>query len=287
VYLDALLTDKSVTRAAARVHITQPSMSLALTRIREYFADEILVTIAGREMVLTPLAQSLVGPVRNALLEIQAIAASATDFDPAKSNRKFSIMASTYAVDVLLQELPARLCRDAPGIQIEMQRLPLDSGRGQIKRADVDLLIAPEREILEEFPSERAWEDTIICIVWSHNHLVGQELSFERYMKMGHVCFYPDLHISEFLKQLGWVRKVEFVVAEISMIPAAIRGTNRIAAVPERLARLYAKQYSLRMVKPPIEFPLVTEFMQWHPYQDRDSALVWFRNCIKTIAVET
>ena len=93
VALDALLTEKSVTRAGERIHLSQPATSIILARLRRYFGNELLVP-AGRRMVLTPLAESLVQPVRSCLIQIQHTVASKAEFNPADSNRKFCLAAS-------------------------------------------------------------------------------------------------------------------------------------------------------------------------------------------------
>jgi DNA-binding transcriptional LysR family regulator len=122
VYLDALLTEKGVSKAAASVFISQSAMSLALARLRQYYGDDLLVQVAGRRMVLTSLAESLAAPVRDILLQMQSVATATANFDPSKSNRKFTIMASDYTVDVLLKRVVAQLFQKAPGIRIEMRR---------------------------------------------------------------------------------------------------------------------------------------------------------------------
>jgi DNA-binding transcriptional LysR family regulator len=290
VYLEALLTEKSVSRAAASVFISQSAMSLALSRLRQHFGDELLVQVAGRKMVLTPLAESLAVPVRNILLQMQSVATATANFDPSKSNRKFSIMASDYAVDVLLKRVVIQLFQKAPGIRVAVRRLVTTSSE-EMKRPEVDLLIAPGSSVSEDLPSEPLWEDTMTCIVWSRNRTVGAEVSLDRYMKMGHVINMMDGHTPPdhdrwFLNTFGSTRRVEVVVPDFGMVFQMVEGTNRIATVHLRQAKLYAKQFSLRLVKPPVEFPRFIELVQWHRHQERDSALMWLRSFLKSVAAE-
>jgi LysR family nod box-dependent transcriptional activator len=287
VYLDSLLAEGSVSKAAERVGITQPAMSEALARLREYFKDELLVQVAGRSMVLTPLAHSLVGPVREILLRAHSVAAATPAFDPAKSDRKFIVMASDYAFDVLVRRVLIQLRNDAPGIRLEVRRLPVDP-REHIQRAEVDLVVSPVSRLSEEHPSERLFEDPITCVVWSRNQLVGESVSLERYLEMGHVCARWDRHMPEherwFLNRFGGSLRVEVVVPDFGAAVRAIEGTDRIAAVHERHARMYAKQFSLRLVKPPVDFPPLTEYLQWHRHQDQDPGLLWLRSLIASVA---
>jgi LysR family nod box-dependent transcriptional activator len=290
VYLEALLAEKSVSKAAASVFISQSAMSLALSRLRQHFGDDLLVQVAGRKMVLTPLAESLAEPVRDILLQMQSVATATVDFDPSKSSRKFTIMASDYAVDVLLKRVVTQLFQKAPGIRIAVRRLVTTSSE-EMKRPEVDLLIAPGSAVSEDLPSEPLWEDTMTCIVWSRNHAVGAEISLEQYVKMGHVCNMMDGHTPPdherwFLNTFGSTRKVEVVVPDFGMVCQMIEGTNRIATVHLRQAKLYAKQFSLRLVKPPVEYPRFIELVQWHRHQERDSALLWLRGFLKSVAAE-
>jgi LysR family nod box-dependent transcriptional activator len=284
LHLDALLAEHGVSRAAARAHVSQPAMSLTLLRLRKLFADELLVSVTGRNMVLTPLAQSLIGPVREAIVKIRSIPMTIPAFDPATSTRRFSIMASGYATDVLLYRLLSCLSLDAPGIRVELRRLTSDD-RQQIRRADLDLLIAPRKLMFKELPTETLWQDSPVCIVWSKNSNVGKELSVEQYAAMGHVCVMLEGQTAcqldmSYLDQFG-TRRVEVVVPEISMIPKAIEGTQRIAVVYSRLAQLFAKQCSLRLVKPPADIAPRSECMQWHPVEDLDPGLAWLRTYVR------
>lgn len=282
VYLDALLAERSVSKAAQRVHITQPSMSEALARLRDYFGDDLLVSVEGRRMVLTPVAQSMAGPVRNILMQVRAVAATTQLFDPRTSDRRFSIMSSDYVADVLLKTLVAELHRSAPAVQLEMRRLNLEDRR-QILRADLDLLIAPERVVFDQLPSEPLWSDSHVWVVWSQNPRVGESLSLEQFSEMGQVCTAMDYHIMERLSLAGVERKMELIVPDVCMVPRAIEGTDRVGTVPRRLAELFARQYSLRLLNPAIDFPPLVEAMQWHSRQEGDPGLLWLRNCIKAV----
>jgi DNA-binding transcriptional LysR family regulator len=286
IYLDALLCDKSVSKAAARVNITQPAMSEALSRLREFFGDELLVHIAGRQMILTPLAQSLESPVREILLQAQSIVETTSDFVPAMSTRKFTVETSEYVFDVLFREVLVRLSREAPGVRIDLRPSGLHSA-DHIKRAEVDLLVVPDNYLADGFPHELIFEDLLTCIVWSGNRLVGSEISFEQYMSSGHVFRRDGAYENWFESRFGRDRKVEITVLDFRMACAAIQGTQRIAAVYLRHARMYEKQYSLRLLKAPVDFPPLKEYIQWHPYQNRDPGLAWFRNLIKSVAAES
>ncbi len=111
--LDALLTEKNVTRAGMRIHLSQSATSAALARLRNFFQDQLLVPVGGK-MVLTPVAQGLVKPVRNLLLQAQATIATQARFDPQTSRRRFSVAVSDYATTVFMADALRNVQRLAP-----------------------------------------------------------------------------------------------------------------------------------------------------------------------------
>src|SRR3984957_5818068 len=141
VYLDALLAERSVTRAAERVHISQSAMSDALARLRDYFQDKLFIQV-GRSMVPTPLAQAMAQPVRDILLQVESVASTNVEFNPGTSRRKISILASDYVTDVLLNKALLRMSREAPGISAEIRHFT-GSFVQDFEQGNLDLLITP------------------------------------------------------------------------------------------------------------------------------------------------
>ena len=124
--LKALLTEKNVTRAGETVHVTQSAMSGILARLRNYFDDPLIVQV-GRRMELTPLAESLVEPVSDVLMRIDATIATRPQFKPGASQRHFSMIASDYVTRVLLLDVLRAVHFDAPGVSVDL-RQPTSAG---------------------------------------------------------------------------------------------------------------------------------------------------------------
>ena len=185
VALDALLSEKSVTRAGERLHLSQPATSIILGRLRQYFGNRLLVP-SGRRMVLTPLAESLVQPVRSCLIQIQHTVASKTEFNPAASNRKFCLAASDYVTAVLLPQVMEKVARQAPGIKFELVRLD-ESMDLRLEKGDIDFLIRPSVYAIATHPKETLFEDTHTCVVWRKNSLIGNKISRNQFLKAGHI----------------------------------------------------------------------------------------------------
>ena len=150
VALDALLAERSVSRAGERLHLSQSATSGALARLREAFRDPLLVVV-GRAMTLTPLAESLIEPIRVFLLQAEFILHQSPVFNPAKSTRRFRVMMSDYVETVIMSEALPRIQRLAPGVTFEL--FSNDNSRG-IERGEIDLSITPSRYLAQGHPAE-------------------------------------------------------------------------------------------------------------------------------------
>ena len=151
VALDALLAEKSVTNAGRRVHLSQSAMSGVLARLRHALNDKLLVASRGG-MTLTPLAESLVGPVRAILEQVHRTIIVNVPFDPATSRRVFTIAASDYAVTVLLTDALRRVSRDAPGVGRAMDAYAKRTGRDATHAfaiGDADAILARVAEYVD------------------------------------------------------------------------------------------------------------------------------------------
>src|SRR6185436_8079299 len=119
VVLDSLFCERNVTRAGERIHLSQSATSGALSRLREFFKDDLLVPV-GRKMVLTPLAEELALPVRQLLLQAEAIIHRSPHFSAETSQRTFRLVMSDYVATVLMSRALPEIQRQAPGIAIEV-----------------------------------------------------------------------------------------------------------------------------------------------------------------------
>lgn len=286
VALDALLSEKSITRASRRLNLSQSATSGVLARLRDYFKDELLVPV-GRNLILTPLAVSLTEPVRDVLLQIQRTIEIKPEFDPATATREFRIFASDFASTVLLGELGRRISTDAPGISIEISATTATPAE-QLERGEVELLILPSKFLSESQPTALLFEESYTCIVWTGNKLVGDSLSVDQYMQLGHVSsrFGTSLTSFEesFLKDSGYDRRIEVSTTNFTSIPHFVIGTNRIATMHTRLARMLACYYPIRLLAPPIAFPKLEMCMQWNRFLDHDPSHLWLRKMLLEIA---
>jgi LysR family transcriptional regulator, nod-box dependent transcriptional activator len=288
IALDALLTERNITLAGKRLHLSQSAMSSGLSRLRDYFGDELLVLV-GRKMVPTPLAESLANPVRKILIEIQSTITAKPEFEPSTSTRRFSLMMSDYVATVLMTQVIQRAAELAPRVNFELLANNVAMPTDLLDRAEIDLLIMPEHTLPDLHPKERLFEDDYVCLAWSQNTVVTDDLTLERYLALGHVALQFTRGQSPLLddwirNQFGEVRRIEVIAMNFNLLPQLLIGTQRIATIQRRMAEYYAKLLPLKIVPPPLTPPPMCEAVQWHRSFDRDPGSVWLRSLLREVA---
>jgi LysR family transcriptional regulator, nod-box dependent transcriptional activator len=283
VTLNALLTERSINRAAERMFLSQSAMSNALARLRDYFDDELLVPM-GRQMVFTPRAESLVEPVCEVLMRIESTIATQPKFEPATESHQFTLLVSDYTTTMLLPPLIQNLYREAPGVKLKLlaqQERPVSL----IERGDADLLIIPSHYASEGHPSQPLFEEGFACVTWEGNTQIRNRLTMDDYLAAGHVVtqFGVATRIPAFdgwfLEHQGITRRIEVTAPTFSVIPNLDVGTNRIATVHRRAAERERHRLPIRIWDVPIEIPRFVEVLQWHKQRSNDAALNWLRTC--------
>lgn len=285
VALDAMLNERSISKAAQQVHLSQSAMSASLARLREYFNDPLLVQV-GRQMELTPRATVLKDAVHDLLMRANTVLTAEPGFDAAASDRQFSLLLSDYT-NTLLLPLVLRLAQEeAPHVRFDF--VPQD--RRQLphlllERGEADMLLIVESFASAEHPSERVLEDEFVCIADARNTALTGTLSLAQYQDMGHVVVNPGLD-SIFLQEAGITRKEEVKTFGFTSLPRLVMGSRRIGTLQSRLARLAIDTYGLpiRALPMPIELPKLRIVMQWHRYRDLDPGLFWLRDLIRRAA---
>ncbi len=278
VALDALLAERSVSLAADRICLSQSATSSALGRLREYFADDLLVQ-KGRQMVLTARAEGLVDPVRAVLEQIRSTIAVPPPFDPATSGRSIRIMASDYITEVLLASAMTDLQREAPGMRFEIQSLTevlLES----LERGAVDLLITIDYAISADHPSQILFEDDYVVVGWNGNPAMARQMTKELYFELGHVTArFGRARVSAFedwfVRRQKRQRRIEIVTHSFLSMPGLVIGSNRIATMHRRLATRVADYLPLTLHEVPMDIPPIREAIQWHISTNNDPAIRW------------
>ena len=287
VAFDTLITLRSVSAAARQMNLSQPAMSAALGRLRDYFGDDILVA-NGKRMYPTAYAESLVPRVRECLQQVETLIGTSTIFEPATSHRVFRIITSDYIIAAIVVPLVARLAEIAPNVRLELI-LPSENSPDQVAHGRADLLITPENFISRDQPSELLFEEQHVVVGWDQNPIFDQGVTEEAVLAAGHVVVQlGNQQTSSFadrqLELLGKVRKVEVATSSFTTIPWLLRDTMRLAVMHERLAIRMKELFPIRWAPLPFEFPVMREMVQYHRARSTDEGLNWLRGELHAIA---
>ncbi|MCI0509657.1 LysR family transcriptional regulator [Chromohalobacter marismortui] len=286
VALDHMLTLKSVSRAAEHMNLTQSAMSNALTRLRSYFDDPLLVQV-GRRMELTPRAQAIKHSVRDILVRIEATVATDLTFDPSQSTRDFRIILSDFTMSTLMPKVLELADRESS--RIRFQLLPqIESPYQAIEKGDADVLVAPGPLTSSEHPSEHLFSEEYVCITCASSHHHGRSMTQERYVEARHVQMVPTRGGATFeqqwLEHLGVQRDVALTSYTFTSLPHLIIGSERIATIHKHLALHYQSLLAIDIHPLPFDIPLLEERIQWHAYRDQDPGIRWLTNLMHSAA---
>ena len=286
VVLDALLQDKNVSAAAERLNLSQSGASAALSRLREFFEDELLVP-TGRTMSTTPRADKLTEPVRAVLDQIRHSILAPEAFDPSVSDRTISITAIDYVVQVLLSRAIAAMAIDAPHMRFRIDALAGDPVN-LLQRGLTDIIIGLDYVLSADQPSEWLYDERFVAISWQGNSWLKGELTRQAYMDAGHVCVMLGRHLPVFaetaLRRFGIERRVEVYAPSFTSVARLVLGTDRIATIQERLAIQLKSTLPLEIHELPFEFPKIREVVQWSSRSAGDPAIAWVVSRLTEIA---
>ncbi|KQW59832.1 MULTISPECIES: LysR family transcriptional regulator [Ensifer] len=291
VVLEALLREKSVSRAGELVGLSQSATSAALSRLRDLFHDPLLVRV-GRQLALTQNAENLVEPLRDALSKVQQTLMQQGGFDPLLDARTFTISASDYAVLVLLGPLIKRLETEAP--QITLHLVPRSRDTEKMLHDDlVDVVIEPSELLPDsDFPSEPLLSDRWLCAADCRNKAVGGagKVSMDAFLRSSHLAYgigpdrRPNL-ADQHLAREGISRRIAATVESFVLVPFLLRDSNLISLVLERVIRELAAP-GIIGAEPPMLLPDIHERMFWHPRHTSNLAHCWLRDCLRKTAAE-
>lgn len=281
VVLDTLLTERSITTTAQRLHRTQPAISAALGRLRTYFDDDLFV-LNGRMFAPTPLALTLAKPVREALEHIQSAVIGREKFDPSASSRNFKIIMSDYIATVLFSEVVREVAQVAPSVTFELIQFD-DNFDAPLNRAEVDLLIFPSIFMTDRHPSSLLFEEEMVAVRCARQS--ARPLDFDAYFASPHIVARfgktRKPSVEEFLlTEVGLRRRVEVVAPNFGVLPYFVTGTNRIATMHRRFAEHFSQLLPLTIDPLPFTLPAIRESLQWPQLNDKDPATVWLRNLL-------
>lgn len=293
VALDALLTEKHVTRAAERLYVSQPAMSAALSRLRVYFDDPLLAKV-GSGLELTPRAQELAGQVRDLIYRIRSTLKTEPTFDPLTGEREMRLLMSDYSASIFVPVLTRDLLTSAPRLRCHVEHLAPDS-LTKIDHGVADFCITVEqRELLDDDPvayslsGQLLFEDEFVIVVDANSTASDQPVTIERFLELPYIEVRFTYAVFSVIETAIRQQRLPVRVAAVmpSFIEAAglIPGTPMTTIVPRQLAERVAPIFNLAIHPAPMSLPALRETLIWHKRNDADPAHAWFRAHLHRVA---
>lgn len=286
VVLDVLLDERSVSRAAQRLNLSQPAVSGALKRLRETFQDPLFVR-AQQGIRPTPQALELIGPVKMVLKDIDTIL-SFTGFEPDAAESVFTIAATDYAQMTFLAPLMQQVHRAAPNIRFSIVSTDIARMSEQFDRQEIDFAITVPEMAPKNVHAMELFEDRYVCAVSPDHPLVPKGLSLDDFCTLNHVLVTPSSGgffgpTDDALEKLGRRRRVAVSVPNFLSLPSILMNSDFIAVAPERVLRPFADV--LRIFPAPLALPAFKVVSLWHELSARSPAHSWLREKMADISV--
>ncbi|GAA3311103.1 LysR family transcriptional regulator [Arthrobacter ramosus] len=288
ISLDALITERSVTRAAERLHLSQPALSASLARLRSHFGDPILAR-RGNTYELTPFALRLAGHTTTALEAARRVFESQATWEPSESEREFSIYGSDYGFTTIGRVASELATERAPGVRFRfMLHNPIIVEDAVNRLRSVDGMVIPHG-FLTGLPYLDLWRDDWVAVVSSSNEAVGDQITMENIAELPWVMSYQSrsafTSAERQIQQLGIEPRVEVVVESFQSLPHFVVGTNRIALIQAALTPFALRLDGVRVLPLPFSATPLVNALWWHPVHNRDSEHEWMRGLFAEAAV--
>ena len=297
VYLDVLLRERNVTKAANILGISQPAMSNGLRRLRDLLEDPLLVR-TSEGMTPTERAENLQPVVRDALSRLEKALQPQTEFDATTSDRVFRIMASDYAESTLIPQLLKEMREKAPNATLDIMT-PSDVSFLDVEQGKVDMVINRFDSIPQSFHQKDVWEDSFSCLVSVNNPIID-DFNLETYLSSNHVWVSKtgwgvgvgiDPHdvqrlgwVDEALNRIGKKRRIRVFTRHYQAAMLLAERKDLVVTIPTRAAKLLVNNPTIVIKEPPFEIPPIKLKMAWSPLLQHNPGHQWFRRLIVEVA---
>jgi len=298
-YLDVLLRERNVTKAASHLGLSQPAMSNGLGRLRVMFDDPLLVRTSDG-MTPTERALELQPVIREVLARVDKAVQPQAAFDAATAERFFRIMATDYAESTIFPPILHRLREAAPGITLDIMT-PSDVSFLDVEQGKVDMVINRFDSIPQSFHQKTIWEDDFACL-FSVDNPIRSNFTLDSYLQAQHVWvsktgmgvgvgMNPDDvqrlgWVDEALNRIGKQRRISVFTHHYQAAMLMAEQNDLIATVPAKAAKLQAHNPRVVVEKPPFEIPPIELKMAWSPLLQNNPAHQWMRRLIVEVARE-
>lgn len=293
VCLDALLTERSVTRAAQRLEMSQPGMSNALARLRQLTGDPLLIR-AGNGFALSERAEALAQKVRDSLALMDEIFADEGPLDPRTATGTVTVAAADSVGIALLPALTQALAEAAPQVRLDFRLPDPQRLRQWLGEGECDIAIGHFPELAPDLRSTNLFTQTLSCVRSASHPQAGRKLSLDAYLQSSHVAFGSpfsqrstlEATLEAVLSAQGHVRNRVVRVSSVLLIPYVVAESPHVATLPTWLARHFASFLPLEIQPLPFEVPAIESRMVWHERTHRVGLQQWLRELIRALTRE-
>ncbi|MBD2782386.1 LysR family transcriptional regulator [Xenorhabdus szentirmaii] len=280
--LHALLTEKHVTRAALRLHRSQPAVSHALAQLRDHFDDPLLIRKSGK-MTLSARAHTLLPPLEASLYGLNNLVGSPV-FDPSDAKRRFRIAMSDYAARIVLPSLLVYLREHAPGFDLAISQASREMMLEQLENGEVDLALGIFPGAAGKIQKETLFPEEFICLADRRFLPENGKLSFDEWLAKPHVMLgmLPDAvdEIEKALIARGLKRHICVALPHWSAAVSLLPGTDLVLTVASRSVTPERYHEALCRFEPPLQLSGFNYEQAWHIRKNTDPAHEWLRSAI-------
>jgi DNA-binding transcriptional LysR family regulator len=287
---DAVLRERGVTPAAARLGLTQPAVSNALARLRALFGDALFVRTPGG-MDATPFARGVAEPVRQALALLESALAHGPGFEPATSTRAFRFYMSDLGQVEFLPALVERVQRAAPGVRLEAVAADLEHIGDALGAGALDLAVGFLPALGPPVERRALFRDPYVCLMRADHPAVGRKLTRKQFVEASHVLvtYRGGGHrvIEEALERAGVARRIALRVPHFTVVPMVLERTDLILTLPARVARVFERRGRFKSLPPPVPMPVAEVAVHWHERFEADPGNRWLREQVVQLFAAT
>lgn len=283
----ALMEERSVTRAANRLGMTQAALSNALGRLRTVMQDPLFV----RErygMRPTPKAEQLAPALSQALAALDTVVLGQQGFDPARADQVVTIAPNSYVEFVLVPALAARLRALAPGIRLRTLPFGTDLAETGVTSGNTALVLGRVDDAPDNLVVQHVADDGLACVVRADHPVVGNRIGKAQYERLKHVNVLPPGRLRaglfQALDRQGLKREVAVSVTHFASIPEIVAATDYCATLPRLICRRLASDARLKVLPTPVDLGSFPMHMAWHVRHRQDPAHLWLRTLVAEVA---
>jgi len=285
VTLETLLVEQNVTKAAVRLHLSQPAVSAQLQRLRQEFDDQLLIP-AQRGMTPTAKAIELLDPLRQALDQVRATVATHRNFDPAKAKLTVAIACTDYLQAAVIKPLVVKLRTRAPGVRVALRNLDPPQLEAQMARGEVDLVLMTPQDAPPSLRTRHLFDERYVLIGRRKHPRLRKGITVEEFARLEHVIVSLGgagfvTPVDSALAALGYRRNAVLSAASFLFVPEIVSDSDFVALVPERLVR--DRSDTLRVMDCPFAVEGFAVGMVWHERSHGHSGQRWIREAIVSL----